>query len=760
MPDEQRDVSATPWTSNDDCPVVNRRHRRWQHVGVVLAALAVAGPTAGALAQGRVYVASGATMLAFDTATNAFATSYSLVSAPTRIVASADGAYVFATHAASGAVSIIDTTTQIVTTMTAGASASALAVSPDGRTLYVSTAGSLGAVVQVIDVATRNVVGGIPTPASGSGGDLAITADGSRLFFASGAVSVIDTTTRTVVRAFGTGTFQVEVSPDGSKAFVSATTGLADGALLLYDMTGVEPVLAGGFSAVVGDLAMTPDGSRVYAVHEGELVFIYGVGAFFPGRTVIVVDGATGAAMGSIDLGASSSNWSDQNTGRAVIVSRDRRHVYVSVPRLAAVAVADVNTNRVTSLTSVFSPGVLGAGGPGPVLPYVVDAVSDSGTYSNFGGVAVANVLANDTIGGLRATLAQVTLAQVSSDAGLRLDAATGAVSVEPGASAGVKTVVYEICERDASANCDRATVTITVRDNYPIDAAEDAVTTLPARLALASVLANDTLNGLSATTALVTLTQMSSTATSISLVPSTGGVFVYAGTPAGVHTLTYRICEKATPGNCDQATVTITVQAFTIDAVDDAGSVTRSGGTALANVLANDRFNGAVATTTSVTLTQVTPQIAGVTLNPTTGAVSVANGTAKGTYSIGYAICEKASPANCDSATVTVTVTAYTITAAADSGRGSSKYANTPIASVLANDRLGGAQATTANVILSFVSMTPSNPMIRLDPTDGSVDVLGRTNSVTHWLVYRICERADPTNCAQGTATIALSGK
>ena len=59
----------------------------------------------------------------------------------------------------------------------------------------------------------------------------------------------------------------------------------------------------------------------------------------------------------------------------------------------------------------------------------------------------------------------------------------------------------------------------------------------------------------------------------------------------------------------------------------------------------------------------------------------------------------------------------------------------------------------------LAFVSLTPANSKIRLDLTDGSVDVLGKTDSGLYTMVYEICERAMPTNCARGTVRIELSG-
>jgi hypothetical protein len=77
-----------------------------------------------------------------------------------------------------------------------------------------------------------------------------------------------------------------------------------------------------------------------------------------------------------------------------------------------------------------------------------------------------------------------------------------------------------------------------------------------------------------------------------------------------------------------------------------------------------------------------------------------------------------------------------------------------------LANDQLAGVLATPATVRLSLASLTPANNMIRLDLSDGSVDVLGKTSSGTYSLVYEICEIAMPTNCARATVRIDLSGK
>ena len=275
----------------------------------------------------------------------------------------------------------------------------------------------------------------------------------------------------------------------------------------------------------------------------------------------------------------------------------------------------------------------------------------------------------------------------------------------------------------------------------------------------MGNVLANDTLGGTPATTARVTLSTVSSTAAGVTLDADTGTVFVALGTAAGTHTLTYRICEIVDPTNCDDADVTVTVKPFVIDAVNDTGLVPKAGGTAVANVLANDKFAAAVATLAKVSLSQLASTHPGISLNLATGAVTVAGGTTPGTYTLNYRICEIAMPSNCDDAVVTVTVLATPIIAWGENVRASSKVAKTLIPSVLSNDRLGNGPATLANVTLSLVSLTPANSKIRLDLTDGSVDLLGKTDSGLYLLVYEICEIALPTNCARATVRIDLSG-
>ncbi|NOT88230.1 MAG: DUF11 domain-containing protein [Lysobacter sp.] len=399
----------------------------------------------------------------------------------------------------------------------------------------------------------------------------------------------------------------------------------------------------------------------------------------------------------------------------------------------------------------------------------VIDAVDDTGTVANgaTGGTAVANVLVNDTLNGVPATLATVVITQVSTtNPNVTLNPATGAVTVAPGTPAGTYTLVYQICEQLNPTNCDTATVTVTVGAAV-IDAVDDDYSATPVNGASGgstpSVLVNDTLNGNPVTVGAggnVTLTPGAApapTAGSITM-NADGTITVAAGTTAGVYTYPYTICEVLNPTNCDTATATIVVSAAVIDAVDDTGTVANGavGGVGIPNVLVNDTLNGAPATLATVTITQLATTNPGVTLNPATGAVSVAPGTPAGTYDVTYEICETLNPTNCDVAIATVTVGAAVIDAVDDTGTvANGATGGTAVANVLVNDTLNGVPATLATVVITQVSTT--NPNVTLNPATGAVTVAPGTPAGTYTLVYQICEQLNPTNCDTATVTVTV---
>ncbi|MEQ1854780.1 MAG: hypothetical protein ABMA01_24695, partial [Chthoniobacteraceae bacterium] len=312
------------------------------------------------------------------------------------------------------------------------------------------------------------------------------------------------------------------------------------------------------------------------------------------------------------------------------------------------------------------------------VTAAAIDAVNDAGAsvIGVSGGQSIANVTVNDTLNGAPTDLSQVTLSYVSGSAGLSLNTATGAVSVAPGTPAspvGVPyTLTYRICENLNTSNCDTAVVTVPVV-TAPIDAVDDTgnpVNGGSGGTALSSVLLNDTLNGVPVTLPSVNLTYISGTP-GLTLDPVLASVWVWVGTAANpAATLTYQICEKANPTNCDTAVVTVPVLAGPIEAWDDIAPSAVSGvagGLAITNVLVNDLLNGAAATVANVTIAYVSGD-AGLVLNPATGAVTVTPGTpANPAATLTYRICEILNPLNCAEADALAPISAPPIDAVDD---------------------------------------------------------------------------------------------
>ena len=188
------------------------------------------------------------------------------------------------------------------------------------------------------------------------------------------------------------------------------------------------------------------------------------------------------------------------------------------------------------------------------------------------------------------------------------------------------------------------------VDDGYNVDTGVSGV--VPG----SNVLDNDTINGELVAAEEVILT---STPTDELTINEDGSVSVAPGTADGTYTIEYTICEAANTDNCDTATVSIQVgpdMGKVIDAVDD-GYTTDTDNTGLipdSNVLDNDTINGELVAAEDVVLTS-TPTDE-LTINED-GSVSVTPGTADGTYTIDYMICEAANTENCDTGTVTVVV-------------------------------------------------------------------------------------------------------
>ena len=213
----------------------------------------------------------------------------------------------------------------------------------------------------------------------------------------------------------------------------------------------------------------------------------------------------------------------------------------------------------------------------------------------------------------------------------------------------------YTLKVRSTSDNtCTATGSTVTIYD--PICAIIDTAGPINGLVGAttASVLTNDTLNGVAIIPSAITLTGLT-VPTGLTLNPN-GTITIAPNTPAGTLILTYRICEVLNPTNCDTATVTITVAAAVIDAVSDTfGPVNGYSGSTTASVLVNDTLNGLAVIPSQVVLTEITVPT-GLTLNAD-GTITIAPLTPAASYSVDYKICEVLNPTNCDTVTAAVTV-------------------------------------------------------------------------------------------------------
>lgn len=170
------------------------------------------------------------------------------------------------------------------------------------------------------------------------------------------------------------------------------------------------------------------------------------------------------------------------------------------------------------------------------------------------------------------------------------------------------------------------------------------------------------------------------------------------------------------------------------------------------AALLANDRVGDAPASLGAsgnalFTLTSAAPP---ALLGIAAGVLSVSADAVPGQYSFQYSLCEAASPSNCATAAVSVTIPAPVVAAVADS------FALTPgsSADVLANDTLGGTQASAARVTVAVVGTAPAG--ITLSAA-GLISVAPDAAPASYTVDYRICQAVFPINCATSAATVVV---
>ncbi|MFG3497645.1 hypothetical protein [Streptomyces sp. NPDC047928] len=290
-------------------------------------------PLAVALDGARAYVANGSSddVSVIDTATDEVtATVPSVPVGPAGIVALApDGRRLYV--AGAGQVSAIDTATREPAGAVPFQEPTGVAVSPDGLRLYV-TDGTVGLVALNTD--TLGAVGSPVPLGDGPAGavDVAVTPDGKHVYVADATanrVMVLDSGNRALTASVPLGALPtfIAMSPVGRRAYIACTHMDRSADSVVVVDTNSHTVVGDPtpFPFVIQDLAVSPDGQRLYCT------------SFF-GHAVVVVDTATRARLETIPAGTDPS---------CLALTPDGRRAYVASRDTGLVTVVDTNTTRV-----------------------------------------------------------------------------------------------------------------------------------------------------------------------------------------------------------------------------------------------------------------------------------------------------------------------------------------------------------------------------------------------------------------------------
>jgi YVTN family beta-propeller protein len=185
-------------------------------------------------------VSGGYYVYVLNTVTKKYMVPIKVQNGASALAVTPDGKFLYVVNSVSGTVSVISLATNNVVTNIAllnlqGSPSEEIAISPDGSTAYVTfynfvnPSGPSG--VQVIETATNTVVNTINVP--DSPGSAKVSPDGRWLYVPQnglGSVAVIDTSTQTVTNTIPVYAFspsEVAFTPNGAFAYVVDTSGVS-----------------------------------------------------------------------------------------------------------------------------------------------------------------------------------------------------------------------------------------------------------------------------------------------------------------------------------------------------------------------------------------------------------------------------------------------------------------------------------------------------------------------------------------------------
>ncbi len=383
--------------------------------------------------------------------------------------------------------------------------------------------------------------------------------------------------------------------------------------------------------------------------------------------------------------------------------------------------------------------------------------------------VTAGNVLLNDTLNNVPATLSTVTITQLTStNAGVSISGTN--VVVAGGTPRGTYTLTYKICSIANSLLCATGTVTI---NTQLITNPDNFYTSMCGFGYIGNVLGYgsdlnyvDTLNGVPAVLssyiiqpgnilvpADVIITDLSNYPEFF--IDSSGNINYNGFNPFPTqYTITYQLCEIAHPTNCSIGYITVNFyppSLFTGDDYFSSNPIDNTIGGVAGNVLWNDNgeCSGPLNSFNSVIYTDNLPS--GLSVDPD-GNVVVAIGTSPGTYVLNYAVCENQF-GGCGSANAYITVTGPSALIANYDDFSAPNYPNTTTASVFTNDTLYGNPFIPSDVIVTPLN----NPTGFTLNSNGTIAIDVSVPEETYVVPYKICVASNPTDCYVNYAYVVV---
>ena len=438
---------------------------------------------------------------------------------------------------------------------------------------------------------------------------------------------------------------------------------------------------------------------------------------------------------------------------------------------------------------------------------------------------AVLTLGANDTLDGnpFPGTENYAVATGSSLPSGFTLNPNTGEVGVPAGTPSGTYTFEYTVCETTNQFNCATATATIIVDlPPLPLTTADDSGSVADSSTGfnpVLNVLDNDSIDNVTLPTDFdLSLAPGETLPSGITFNENTGQVGVLQGTPSGIYTFDYQLCEEGNPTNCEISTVTIDVTnpgggAFCpIGTAPFPGTyhvVSATGGQSPASTVGPPLAEGSTLTSGAVTFFgPITMDLTGdpnilvpegevveIVLGGFFGnagraeirmSVDGVNYTSLGTTGNGGSVYgawqsnilryddftvpaggarflqvfQQASGVRADGVIYNTqcqpSATPPTIMAADESDTLQFSTAAQPnVFNVIDNDNFDGVTPTIFDLAINNTSSLP--PELTFDLTTGEVGVIAGAPAGVYSFDYDICEEGSTTNCETATATITI---